>query len=237
MVKFVSDLLERPDFEMFHAPVDLEEVPDYLDVIKNPIDLQTMLEHIGKGIIKTLEDLREKYNLMFLNAFEYNTETDSFHKKAKKLFEKKLFETFEKEWHKHEETFLQNQSSVYGVTVSALKTEMSSLPDSSEEEESEDDDMPLSNWVKGSSSSKKSKTLHGSSPESSTGRKQKRQKTSKSSYVERSGADDDDDDSGSTSVTSPTSRSESGLPMSEKRLTRAASDESKQQSSKKRSKK
>jgi ATPase family AAA domain-containing protein 2 len=39
--------------------VDPEEVPDYFEVIKEPMDLETMLHKIERGVYQTKEQFRD----------------------------------------------------------------------------------------------------------------------------------------------------------------------------------
>eukprot|EP00080_Pristionchus_pacificus_P000461 PDM60481.1 athp-2 [Pristionchus pacificus] len=56
----------------FLAPVDKKEVPDYYDVIKNPMDLQTMVTKIKNNTYDALEEVQEDLDQMITNCKVYN---------------------------------------------------------------------------------------------------------------------------------------------------------------------
>jgi hypothetical protein len=47
-------------------------VPDYYDVIKNPISLEDMLEKADRGVYLTLQNFVDDIHLIVRNAEEYN---------------------------------------------------------------------------------------------------------------------------------------------------------------------
>lgn len=56
----------------FYLPVDAEEVPDYYELIKDPMDLHTMLEKVDHGMYITQEDFMKDVDLIIKNAINYN---------------------------------------------------------------------------------------------------------------------------------------------------------------------
>ncbi|XP_063055005.1 ATPase family AAA domain-containing protein 2-like isoform X2 [Engraulis encrasicolus] len=77
---FLSDvtnrLAEDKRFEAFTEPVDPEEVPDYTTVIKQPMDLSTVLANIDSNKYLTVKDFLHDVDLIWINALEYNPESD-----------------------------------------------------------------------------------------------------------------------------------------------------------------
>ncbi|KAJ8266565.1 hypothetical protein GJAV_G00131950 [Gymnothorax javanicus] len=56
----------------FREPVSVEEAEDYLDVISNPMDFQTMQRKFSEGQYQHSGDFLEDMKLVFSNAEEYN---------------------------------------------------------------------------------------------------------------------------------------------------------------------
>lgn len=53
-------------------PVSLEEAEDYLDIISQPMDFQTMLGKFSQGSYRHAQDFLEDIKLVFSNAEQYN---------------------------------------------------------------------------------------------------------------------------------------------------------------------
>uniref|UniRef100_A0AAV1VM68 Chromodomain-helicase-DNA-binding protein 9 n=1 Tax=Peronospora matthiolae TaxID=2874970 RepID=A0AAV1VM68_9STRA len=78
MLGIVTKLMKEPGGDIFEHPVDVEEVPDYLNFIPNPIDLGTILTRIGResyyigpsAVSLFASDVR----LVFHNCKTYNAE-------------------------------------------------------------------------------------------------------------------------------------------------------------------
>jgi histone acetyltransferase len=69
----------------FLKPVKKEEVPDYYDVIKNPMDFQTMREKVLAGEYRNREQYIEDVQLICDNARLYNTKSTIYYKSASDL--------------------------------------------------------------------------------------------------------------------------------------------------------
>lgn len=73
---FLRDVLMRlgrdTRFKIFSKPVDFEEVPDYVEVIKNPMDFSTMYTKIDQYKYQTVSMFIEDIDLICNNALEYN---------------------------------------------------------------------------------------------------------------------------------------------------------------------
>lgn len=77
----ILDQLESKDTtEIFLEPVDTTDVADYLDVIKNPIDLGTMRKKLKQGEYSTLEELEDDFDLMCRNCLTYNNKETIFYR-------------------------------------------------------------------------------------------------------------------------------------------------------------
>uniref|UniRef100_A0A3Q4AUM9 ATPase family AAA domain-containing protein 2 n=1 Tax=Mola mola TaxID=94237 RepID=A0A3Q4AUM9_MOLML len=77
---FLRDVTNRLSqdkrFKAFTKPVDLEEVPDYADVIKKPMDLSTVHSKIDLHQYGTVKEFLEDVDLIWKNALEYNPDKD-----------------------------------------------------------------------------------------------------------------------------------------------------------------
>lgn len=57
---------------MFTKPVDTEEVPDYTEIIKQPMDLETMMMKVDFHSYECAKDFLNDIDLICQNALEYN---------------------------------------------------------------------------------------------------------------------------------------------------------------------
>lgn len=77
---FLRDVTKRlatdKRFNIFSKPVDIEEVSDYLEVIKEPMDLSTVITKIDKHNYLTAKDFLKDIDLICSNALEYNPDKD-----------------------------------------------------------------------------------------------------------------------------------------------------------------
>lgn len=71
---FSQRLLVFCRFFMFTKPVDTEEVPDYNMIIKQPMDLETMMTKIDMHSYLCARDFLDDVDLICQNALEYNPE-------------------------------------------------------------------------------------------------------------------------------------------------------------------
>ncbi|KAJ7043378.1 hypothetical protein C8F04DRAFT_1229515 [Mycena alexandri] len=78
--------IDNHDAEAFLKPVSKAEVPDYYDVITNPMDLQTMLKKVKHKQYKSKREFKDDLDLIWSNCFTYNaTETHPLRQCAKRL--------------------------------------------------------------------------------------------------------------------------------------------------------
>lgn len=77
---FLRDVTNRLSqdkrFKAFTKPVDLEEVPDYAEVIKKPMDLSTVLSKIDLHQYGSVKEFLGDVDLIWQNALEYNPDRD-----------------------------------------------------------------------------------------------------------------------------------------------------------------
>lgn len=77
---FLRDTLNKlgrdRKFFIFTKPVDIEDVPDYYDIIKKPMDLSTMMSKIDLHQYQSVKEFMEDIDQICLNALEYNPDKD-----------------------------------------------------------------------------------------------------------------------------------------------------------------
>ncbi|KAM9307742.1 LOW QUALITY PROTEIN: ATPase family AAA domain-containing protein 2 [Gastrophryne carolinensis] len=77
---FLRDVTHRiaidKRFRAFTKPVDPEEVPDYVTVIAQPMDISTMLSKIDLHKYRTVKEYLKDIDLICSNALEYNPDKD-----------------------------------------------------------------------------------------------------------------------------------------------------------------
>jgi len=83
----VKSIRKLPNADAFNEPVDWEglKLDDYLDVIKEPMDLGTILRNLESGYYTNVEGVFQHLDLVWRNAMMYNTEGSPVHEAAKKL--------------------------------------------------------------------------------------------------------------------------------------------------------
>lgn len=81
----LSEMQNHASAWPFAQPVNRDEVPDYYEVIKEPMDLATMESKLEADAYNTLEDFLYDSRLIFNNCRKYNNETTTYYKNATKL--------------------------------------------------------------------------------------------------------------------------------------------------------
>ncbi len=85
LLHLLNDLQNHPSSWPFLMPVNKDEVMDYYDVIKEPMDLSTMETKLEADQYNTPEDFIRDAKLIFDNCRKYNNETTPYAKSANKL--------------------------------------------------------------------------------------------------------------------------------------------------------
>ncbi|KAK4462103.1 hypothetical protein QBC42DRAFT_305897 [Cladorrhinum samala] len=85
LLHLLNDLQNHNSAWPFLVPVNRDEVADYYDVIKEPMDLQTMEQKLEADQYLTPEDFIKDAKLVFDNCRKYNNETTPYAKSANKL--------------------------------------------------------------------------------------------------------------------------------------------------------
>ncbi|KAG4305193.1 hypothetical protein PORY_001363 [Pneumocystis oryctolagi] len=79
------EMQNHPSAWPFVQPVNKDEVPDYYDVIKEPMDLSTMEFKLENDQYDSVESFLYDAKLIFNNCRSYNNETTTYYKNATKL--------------------------------------------------------------------------------------------------------------------------------------------------------
>lgn len=114
--KNVIDELSAEDvLGIFAEPVTKEVAENYFDVIRNPMDLSTMSQKASKAQYKSLQSLRQDFELMCNNALLFNKPGDEYFTASLAFFEKMeaYFETLQRQTH----------ITAFGVEASAMVKE------------------------------------------------------------------------------------------------------------------
>jgi histone acetyltransferase len=85
MRRLLSDLQNQTEAWAFQQPVNRDEVEDYYDVIKRPMDLSTMEQKLEANQYPSLRGFIDDAQLIFDNCRQYNGEGSSYGKNATRL--------------------------------------------------------------------------------------------------------------------------------------------------------
>ncbi len=78
----LRDLIHHPASWPFRKPVDPSEVPDYLSVIKTPMDLSTMSKRLESNHYKSIAEFTADIKLVADNCRTYNDPETTYYKNA-----------------------------------------------------------------------------------------------------------------------------------------------------------
>nr|XP_020643880.1 bromodomain-containing protein 1 isoform X5 [Pogona vitticeps] len=81
----LDQLQEKDSARIFAQPVNLKEVPDYLDHIKHPMDFSTMRKRLDSQGYRNLNEFEEDFNLIIDNCMKYNAKDTIFYRAAVRL--------------------------------------------------------------------------------------------------------------------------------------------------------
>ncbi|XP_008280054.1 bromodomain-containing protein 1 isoform X2 [Stegastes partitus] len=86
LLRALLDQLQAKDqARIFTQPVDVDEVPDYLDHIKHPMDFSTMRQRIDAQTYNNFEQFESDFNLIIDNCMKYNSKDTYFYRAAVRL--------------------------------------------------------------------------------------------------------------------------------------------------------
>ncbi|XP_038579229.1 bromodomain and PHD finger-containing protein 3 isoform X3 [Micropterus salmoides] len=81
----LEQLQEKDTAEIFAQPVNIKEVPDYMEFISHPMDFSTMRSKLETHAYRSVADLESDFNLMVSNCLLYNAKDTVFHRAALRL--------------------------------------------------------------------------------------------------------------------------------------------------------
>ncbi|CAL8329100.1 unnamed protein product, partial [Boreogadus saida] len=81
----LEQLQEKDQARVFAQPVDVSEVPDYLDHIKHPMDFSTMARRVEAQAYGGLDHFQADFDLMVANCLQYNPRDSYFHRAAVRM--------------------------------------------------------------------------------------------------------------------------------------------------------
>ncbi|TKY75332.1 Bromodomain and PHD finger-containing protein 3 [Spatholobus suberectus] len=88
LLLFILDRLQKKDTHgVFAEPVDPEELPDYHDSIKHPMDFGTVRKKLDGGLYTDLEQFEKDVFLICSNAMQYNSPDTIYHRQARAMQE------------------------------------------------------------------------------------------------------------------------------------------------------
>uniref|UniRef100_A0A8C5HZ32 Bromodomain containing 1 n=1 Tax=Gouania willdenowi TaxID=441366 RepID=A0A8C5HZ32_GOUWI len=86
LLRALLDQLQTKDqARIFIQPVDVSEVPDYLDHIKHPMDFFTMRQRIDAQKYHNFDEFEADFNLIIDNCMKYNSKDTYFYRAAVRL--------------------------------------------------------------------------------------------------------------------------------------------------------
>eukprot|EP00258_Populus_trichocarpa_P005147 XP_002307796.3 uncharacterized protein LOC7485641 isoform X2 [Populus trichocarpa] len=95
LLVFILDRLQKKDtYGVFSEPVDPEELPDYFEIVENPMDFSTARKKLDEGAYTNLEQFEKDVLLICSNAMQYNSADTIYYRQARAMQEiaKKDFE-------------------------------------------------------------------------------------------------------------------------------------------------
>ncbi|TMS16432.1 Bromodomain and PHD finger-containing protein 3 [Larimichthys crocea] len=81
----LEQLQEKDTAQIFAQPVNIKEVPDYLEFISQPMDFSTMVSKLESHTYHSVADLEADFSLMVSNCLLYNGKDTVFHRAALRL--------------------------------------------------------------------------------------------------------------------------------------------------------
>ncbi|XP_021753235.1 bromodomain-containing protein DDB_G0270170-like [Chenopodium quinoa] len=88
LLLFILDRLQKKDtYGVFADPVDPEELPDYHEVIENPMDFSTVRKKLASGAYANLEQFEKDVFLICSNAMQYNAPDTIYFRQARSIQE------------------------------------------------------------------------------------------------------------------------------------------------------
>ncbi|PWZ01692.1 hypothetical protein BCV70DRAFT_199128 [Testicularia cyperi] len=83
--RLIENLMRRDSYKFFCEPVNLEDVPNYLEFIKTPMDFGTMKKKIEAREYSHMDQFRSDFQLVIDNAQTYNPPGTLYYNEARRL--------------------------------------------------------------------------------------------------------------------------------------------------------
>ncbi|TPX43067.1 hypothetical protein SeLEV6574_g05263 [Synchytrium endobioticum] len=84
----LDDLKKYDSYQFFHVAVRAEDVPDYYDVIKNPMDFSSMEKKLDNNEYRIVDDFEVDVNLICTNCMLYNKPDTVYWRTAQRMQKK-----------------------------------------------------------------------------------------------------------------------------------------------------
>ncbi|XP_015079896.1 uncharacterized protein LOC107023652 [Solanum pennellii] len=86
LLVFILDRLQKKDtYGVFSEPVDPDEIPDYHEIIKHPMDFGTVRKKLDGRLYSNLEELEADVFLICSNAMQYNASDTVYFRQARSI--------------------------------------------------------------------------------------------------------------------------------------------------------
>lgn len=143
LLRIWKKIKDNPKSKVFHIPVSLDEVTDYAEKIKQPMDLSTIRQRMNAGAVTTPQQLHALLSLTFRNALTYNGKRTAIYQAAAQLDAIQVqefrtsFPQFANEFNTTKAVASSSPPPEPAVTTSTKTTKKSTAAGSSSEEESD----------------------------------------------------------------------------------------------------
>ncbi|KAG6530662.1 hypothetical protein ZIOFF_012905 [Zingiber officinale] len=88
LLEAILDKIQKKDtYGVFAEPVDIEELPDYFDVIERPMDFGTVQKKLARNSYRSLEQFEGDVFLICSNAMQYNAPDTVYFRQARAMQE------------------------------------------------------------------------------------------------------------------------------------------------------
>ncbi|KAG6484307.1 uncharacterized protein LOC122017078 isoform X1 [Zingiber officinale] len=86
ILEAILDKIQKKDtYGVFANPVDIDELPDYLDVIEHPMDLGTVRKKLARNAYRSFEQFEDDVFLICSNAMQYNAPDTVYFRQARAM--------------------------------------------------------------------------------------------------------------------------------------------------------
>jgi bromodomain-containing protein 7/9 len=81
----LAKLRRRDKRQIFYLPVDVEQVPSYLEVIEQPMDFSTLEKNVENGKYKNVQEFKLDVDLIWDNCMTFNQDDSIYFQVAEEL--------------------------------------------------------------------------------------------------------------------------------------------------------